>query len=169
MHFHTANFHYLLYYSRIKTARTETIVDKITCDCCLSLGQTVGRILHPGVHAFHTQRHPHQPANLCRPQPGPTHKRAQQPALPRSTIDTARNLVSQPNSRAISSPPSQTAPAAPTAAAVQCARSQSQALGIRAVTSKHGVVPPEAAAAAAASIAAARAPPALPLDSDSTI
>ena len=78
-----------------------------------------GRILPLGVRASHTQRRPPQPATLCRPQPGPTHHRAQQPAIPRSTRDTARNLVSQPTLRAIPSPPSQAAPAAPAAAAVQ--------------------------------------------------
>ena len=100
----------------------------MTCDCCLSLVQTVGRILHLGVRASHSQCLPPQPANLCPPQSGPTHQRAQQPALPQGTADTARNLVSQPNLRAIPSPPSQTAFADPTAAAVQCSRSQSRAV-----------------------------------------
>ena len=128
MHVHTANAHYLLYYSKIKTkprqhrhsssydvfshsksllhasllwnqdkAQTETIFHDMTCGGCLSREQTVGRILHQGVRASHTQRPPPQPATLCRPQPGPTRQRAQQPALPRSTADTDRNLVSQPN------------------------------------------------------------------------
>ena len=123
--------------------------------------QTVGRILHMGVRASHTQRLPPQPATLSRSQPGPTHHRAQQPALPRSTTDTARNLISQPNLRAVPSPPSQTAAAAPAAAAGQCPCSHSQAVRLRAVTFKQGEVPPEVAAAAA-SMAAARAPPALP-------
>ena len=135
MYFHTAKVHYLLYYSRIKTKPRQK-----------QLFMTWGRILHLGARASHTQRPPKQPATLCRPQPGPTHQRAQQPALPPSTTNTARNLVSHPNLRAIPSPPSQTAPAAP-AAAVQCSRSQSQAGSIRAVTSKQGVVPPEVAAA----------------------
>ena len=127
------------------------------------LFMTWGRVLHLGVRASHTQRPAPQPATMCRPQLGPTHQRAQQPALPRSTTDTARNVVSQPNVRAIPSPPSQTGAAAPAAAAVQCSRSQSQAVELRAVTSKHGMIPPEvAAAAAAASMAAARAPPAIP-------
>ena len=142
----------------------------MTRRCFSSLVQTVGRILHLGVRASHTKRPLPHPATLCRPQPGPTHQRAQQPALPRSTTHTARNLVSQPSFRAISSTPSQTAADAPAAAVVQCARSQSQALEIRAVTSKQGMVPPEAAAAAAAaSMAAARPSPALaPLVSNST-
>ena len=160
MYFHTAKVHCVT--QGQDKAQTETNVNDMTCDCGLGLVETVGRILHLGVRASYTQRSPPQPATLCRPQPGPTHQRAQQPALPQSTADTARNLVSQPNRRAIPSPPSQTAAAAPAATAVQCSRSQSQAVGIRAVTSKQGVVPREVAAAAAASMAAARAPPALP-------
>ena len=118
--------------------QTETIVHDMTCGCFLSLVQTMGRILHLGVRASHTQRPLPKPAALCRPQPGPAHQRAQQPALPRSTTYTARNLVSQPNLRAIPSPPSQTAAAAPAAAAVHCSRSQSQAVELRDVTSNRG-------------------------------
>ena len=88
-------------------------MNNLTCDCCLSLVQIVGRILHLGARSSHTQRPPPQPATLCLPQPGPTQQRAQQPALPRSTTDTPRSLVSQPNFRAISSPRSQTASATP--------------------------------------------------------
>ena len=148
MYLHTAEVHYLLYYSGIKAKPRQK-----------QLFMTWGRLLHLGVRASHTQRPPPQPATLCRPQPGPTHQRAQKLAFPWTTADTAGNLVSQPNLRAIPSPLSQTAPAAPAAAAVQCSRSQSQAVGIRAVTSKQGVVPPEVEAAAAASMAAARASP----------
>ena len=130
MYFHTSKVHYLLYYSRIKTKRKQK-----------QLFMVSGRIIHLGVHASLTQRPPPQPASLCPPQPGPAHQRAQQPALPRSTTDTAHYLVSQPSIRAISSPPSHTLPTAPPAATVQCSRSQSQAVGKRAVTSKPGVVP----------------------------
>ena len=151
MYFYTTKIHYLLHYSRIKTKPRQK-----------QLLMTWGRILHLDVRASHTQRYPSQPATLCRPQPGPTHQRAQQPALPRSTTDTARSLVSQPNLRAIPSPPSQTASAAPAAAAVQCFRSKPQAVGSRAVTSKQGVVLLEIEAAAAASVAATKAPPDLP-------
>ena len=52
--------------------------------------------------------------------------------------------------------------AAAAATASQCSRSQSQVVGLRAVTSKQGVVPPEVAIAAAGTVAAAKAPPALP-------
>ena len=121
----------------------------------------VGKDTPPGCPRLPHPVSPPQPATLCRPQPEPTHQRAQQSALLQSTADSARNLFSQPNIRAISSPPSQTASAAPTAAVVQCSRSQSQAVELRAVTSKQGVVPPEVAAAAA-SMAAASAPPAHP-------
>ena len=55
-------------------------------------------------------------------------------------------------------PSSYTAVAALAATAVQCPRTQSQAVGLGAVTSKQGMVPPEVAAAAAASMAAARTP-----------
>ena len=127
MHFRAEPVHYLLRDSRIKTKPRQE-----------QLFMTWGRILHLGVRASHTQRPPSQPATLYQTQPGPTHKLAQQPALPRSTTDTARYLVSQPNLiRAIPSPPFQTALAAP-AAAVHCSRSQSQAVEIRAVTSKQG-------------------------------
>ena len=117
MYLQTAKVHYLLYYYGIKTMPRQN-----------QLFMTWGRILHLGVRASHTQRPPPQPITLCRPQPGPTHQRAQQPALPRSTTGTARNLVSQRNLRAIPPPPSQTAPATTAAAAVQCSRSQSQAV-----------------------------------------
>ena len=52
----------LLFYSRIKTKPRQK-----------QFFTTWGRILHLGVRASHTQRPPPQPANLCRPQPGPTH------------------------------------------------------------------------------------------------
>ena len=138
MYFHTAEVHQLLCHTRLKTKPGQK-----------QLFKTWGTLQHLGVGAYHTRRPPSQPATLCRPQPGPTHQRAQQAALPLSTSDPFRNSVSQQNPPAISSAQSQTAPAAP-AAAVQCSRSQPQAVEIRAVTSTHGVVPPEVAGAAAA-------------------
>ena len=123
MYFHTAKVHYLLYYSRIKTKPRQN-----------ELFMTWGRLFHLGVRALHTQRPPPQPATLCRPQRAPTHQRARQPALPRSRTDTARNLVSQIHLRAIASPRSQTAPAAPAADAVQWSHTQSHAVVIRSVT-----------------------------------
>ena len=135
----------------------------MTCGCCLSLVQTVGRNLHLGVRASHTQRPTPQPATLCRPQPGPTHQLAQQPALSRSTTDTARISVSQTIFRAIPPSPSQTAPTSCCPCGC-CSAVRSLPVSNIKNTScevKQGMVQPEAAAAAAASMAAARAPPAL--------
>ena len=147
MYFHIAKVRYLLYYSRIKTKPRDRNICSLRGEG-LSTWMSVPPT--PSVSAATSHLVPTPVRH--------THQRDQQPAIPRSTTGTARNLVSPPNRRATLSPPSQTAPAAPAAAAVRCSPSQCQAVGIRAVTSKQWVVLQEVAAAAADSIAAARAP-----------
>ena len=57
------NYLTVLLYNQVKV-QTQTRVHDITCDCCLSLVQTVERILRLGARASQAPRPPPQPATM---------------------------------------------------------------------------------------------------------